>query len=92
MSMLHADAAGKSRTSKPKKPRAPIEGVTCFKIREWCGRNGIGYPTHYYRLRKQGQTPREIIVGGTHLITQEDDFAWRQARRAEAIAAENTKA
>ncbi|KRQ94453.1 hypothetical protein [Bradyrhizobium valentinum] len=68
----------KSRTefaavSRPPTPRLALS------IREFCRAHGIS-EGFFYKLKKQGEGPREMKVGARTLITLESAAEWRRAR------------
>ena len=68
----------KSRTqfaavSPPPMPRLALS------IREFCAAHGIS-EGFFYKLKKQGEGPREMKVGARTLITFESAAEWRRAR------------
>ena len=68
----------KSRTefaaaSSPPTPRLALS------IREFCAAHGIS-EGFFYKLKKQGEGPREMKLGARTLITLESAAEWRRAR------------
>jgi len=68
----------KSRTefaavSRPPTPRLALS------IREFCRAHGIS-EGFFYKLKKQGEGPREMKVGARTLITFESAAEWRRTR------------
>ena len=58
---------------RPPTPRLALS------IPEFCEAHGIS-EGFYYKLKKQGQGPREMKVGARTLITFESAAEWRRAR------------
>ena len=50
-----------------------------FSIPEFCEAHGIS-EGFFYKLKKQGEGPREMKVGARTLITFESAAEWRRAR------------
>jgi predicted DNA-binding transcriptional regulator AlpA len=50
-----------------------------LSIREFCEAHGIS-EGFFYKLKKQGEGPREMKVGARTLITFESAAEWRRAR------------
>jgi predicted DNA-binding transcriptional regulator AlpA len=50
-----------------------------LSIREFCEAHGIS-EGFFYKLKKQGEGPREMKVGARTLITIESAAEWRRAR------------
>jgi hypothetical protein len=92
MATLHAGVTGRKpdhQSNKSKQATArgpPPEGYGSYTIGEWCRKRHISRAT-FYRMKKRGETPVTIRVSGRDRITREDDEAWYQARRAEALQA-----
>lgn len=59
-------------------PRPPTPRLA-LRIPEFCDAHGIS-EAFYYKLKKQGQGPREMKVGARTLITLESAAEWRRAR------------
>jgi excisionase family DNA binding protein len=55
----------------------------CYTVREFCELHRVGLST-YYRLKKRGGAPLEILVGRRVLITREAAARWRKEREREA--------
>jgi predicted DNA-binding transcriptional regulator AlpA len=71
----------KSRTqfaavSPPPTPRLALS------IREFCQAHGIS-EAFFYKLKKQGEGPREMKVGARTLITFESAAEWRRMRESQ---------
>lgn len=60
-----------------------ITGRKAFTIDEFCERHSISRGL-YYKLKKQGKTPRITELGAKLIITEEDETAWRQTMAAES--------
>ena len=65
---------------------ADIETVTsrppvAYTISEFCLEHKIS-PAYYYKMRKFGLGPREMILGRRRLVSAEDAAAWRRDRAA----------
>ena len=56
-----------------------------LSIPEFCEAHGIS-EGFFYKLKKQGEGPREMKVGARTLITFEAAAEWRRAREADANA------
>jgi predicted DNA-binding transcriptional regulator AlpA len=65
--------------SPPPTPRLALS------IREFCQAHGIS-EGFFYKLKKQGEGPREMKVGARTLITFESAAEWRAAREARRSA------
>lgn len=52
-------------------------------IRDFCERHGISEATYY---RHPQDMPRRIKIGGQFRITDEDERAWLELKRAEQAA------
>ena len=69
----------KSKKRRKRKARpVSVTGRKAFSIDEFCERHGISRP-FFYKLKKQGKTPRVTELGTKQIITEEDEAAWRQA-------------
>jgi predicted DNA-binding transcriptional regulator AlpA len=70
----------KSRTEfaavSPSTPRLALS------IREFCESHGIS-EGFFYKLKKQGEGPREMKVGARTLISFESAAEWRRARETQ---------
>jgi hypothetical protein len=57
--------------------------LDAYSIREFCRRNSL---TAYlfYKLQREGQAPKVMIVGGRKLISAEAAAKWRKARERTA--------
>jgi predicted DNA-binding transcriptional regulator AlpA len=53
-----------------------------LSIREFCRAHGIS-EGFFYKLKKQGEGPREMKVGARTLISFESAAEWRRAREAQ---------
>lgn len=53
-----------------------------LSIREFCEAHGIS-EGFFYKLKKQGEGPREMKIGARTLITFEAAAKWRRARERE---------
>jgi hypothetical protein len=60
--------------------KAPVERAA-FTLAEFCVAHRIS-ESMYFKLRAQGQGPREARAGNKILITQEAAAAWRRQREA----------
>jgi hypothetical protein len=67
----------------------PIRGppTAVFSIASFCAAHGIS-EAFYFKLREQGQGPREMRVGRRVLISFESAARWRIEREAATTAAE----
>ena len=63
-------------------PRPPTPRLT-FSIPEFCEAHGIS-EGFFYKLKKQGEGPREMKVGTRTLITFESAAEWRRTREKPA--------
>jgi len=61
-------------------PRPPTPRLA-LSIPEFCEAHGIS-EGFFYKLKKQGEGPREMKVGARTLITFESAAEWRAAREA----------
>ena len=52
-----------------------------FSVKEFCAAYGVG-ETLYYRMRKEGWGPTEMVVGRRRLISFESAARWRAEREA----------
>ena len=52
---------------------------TALSIREFCHSVGISEFT-YFKLKRLGQGPKEMVVGARRLISVESAEAWRRQR------------
>jgi predicted DNA-binding transcriptional regulator AlpA len=59
-------------------PRSPTPRLA-LSILEFCEAHGIS-EGFFYKLKKQGEGPREMKVGARTLITFESAAEWRRAR------------
>ena len=66
----------KSRTQSAAVPQTPRLALS---IPEFCEAHGISQG-FFYKLKKQGEGPREMKVGARTLITFESAAEWRRAR------------
>src|SRR5207342_3502477 len=62
-------------------PRPPTPRLA-LSIPEFCEAHGIS-EGFFYKLKKQGEGPREMKVGARTLITLESAAEWRRARDAQ---------
>ena len=70
----------KSRTqSNAVGPPPPPTPRMALSIPEFCKAHGISEP-FFYKLKKQGEGPREMKVGARTLITFESAAEWRRMR------------
>jgi predicted DNA-binding transcriptional regulator AlpA len=60
------------------RPRPPTPRLA-FSIPEFCEAHGIS-EGFFYKLKKQGEGPREMKVGARTLISCEAAAEWRRAR------------
>jgi predicted DNA-binding transcriptional regulator AlpA len=67
----------KSRTESPPLPTPRL----ALSIPEFCEAHGISEGL-FYKLKKQGEGPREMKVGARTLISFESAAEWRRAREA----------
>jgi predicted DNA-binding transcriptional regulator AlpA len=63
--------------------KAPVPRQA-FTIQEFCDSFGIS-TAFYYKLKKQGQAPREMKIGARTLISVEAAADWRIAREGAAV-------
>ena len=68
----------KSRINPLPLPRPPTPRLA-LSIPEFCEAHGIS-EGFFYKLKKQGEGPREMKVGARTLITFESPAEWRSAR------------
>ncbi|WP_202639061.1 hypothetical protein [Bradyrhizobium sp. CCBAU 051011] len=68
----------KSRTELAAVAPSPTPRLA-FSIREFCEAHGIS-EGFFYKLKKQGESPREMKVGTRTLISFESAAEWRRAR------------
>ena len=68
----------KSRTASAVVPPPPTPRLA-LSIPEFCKAHGISEGL-FYKLKKQGEGPREMKVGARTLITFESAAEWRRAR------------
>ena len=66
----------KSRTQSAAVPPTPRLALS---IPEFCAAHGLS-EAFYYKLKKQGNGPREMEVGVRKLITLESAAEWRRER------------
>ena len=69
----------KSRTTQFAAVSQPATPRLALSIREFCDAHGIS-EGFFYKLKKQGEGPREMKVGARTLITFESAAEWRRAR------------
>jgi predicted DNA-binding transcriptional regulator AlpA len=62
-----------------------------YSIDQFCAANGISVST-FYALRRDGQAPRMMKIGGRFLITPQAMEDWRRQREADAANAEQEDA
>jgi predicted DNA-binding transcriptional regulator AlpA len=62
-------------------PRPPTPRLA-LSIPEFCEAHGIS-EGFFYKLKKQGEGPREMKVGARTLITFESAAEWRRARESQ---------
>jgi hypothetical protein len=74
---------GVSRKSRSQAPRAPADHLDAYTIREFCRRHMLT-PFMFYKLQRDGQAPRVMIVGGRKLISAEAAARWRKSRERAA--------
>jgi hypothetical protein len=67
--------------------RGPPTPTTVFSIKSFCLAHGIS-ESMYFKLREQGQGPREMRLGNRVFITHEAAARWRIEREAATAAAE----
>ena len=68
----------KSRTKLAAVSRPPTPRLA-LSIPEFCAAHGIS-EGFFYKLKKQGEGPREMKVGARTLITLESAAEWRRTR------------
>jgi predicted DNA-binding transcriptional regulator AlpA len=66
----------KVRTQSAALPATPRLALS---IREFCRAHSISV-AFFYKLKRQGEGPREMKLGGRRLITFESAAEWRRAR------------
>jgi hypothetical protein len=54
-------------------------------IPSFCASNAISL-AHYYKLKRQGKGPREIVLDKRVIISPEAEADWRREREAETMA------
>ena len=57
-----------------------------YSIDTFCERYGFSRG-HYYNLKEQGKTPREMKLGRRKIITDDAATDWEKEREAENVAA-----
>ena len=67
--------------------RGPPPPTAVFSIKSFCLAHGIS-EAFYFKLKSQGQGPREMHVGARVFITHESAARWRIEREAATVAAE----
>jgi hypothetical protein len=67
--------------------RGPPVPTAVFSIKSFCIAHGIS-EAFYFKLREQGQGPREMRLGTRVFITHESAARWRIEREAATVAAE----
>jgi hypothetical protein len=60
-----------------------VAGPPVFTVAEFCQQHHISIAL-FYKLRKAGLGPREMVVGRRRLISTEAAAEWRRAREATA--------
>jgi predicted DNA-binding transcriptional regulator AlpA len=63
---------------------------SAFTISEFCERHGFSRG-FFYKMKKRGIAPRELVINGLIRITVESESQWKAEREA-ATAAEQTAA
>jgi predicted DNA-binding transcriptional regulator AlpA len=58
------------------------DDAVCWTVREFCVLHKIS-ESAYYRMRRVGTAPKEILVGRRVLITREAAARWRKERLRE---------
>jgi predicted DNA-binding transcriptional regulator AlpA len=77
-------AGGNFNTESPPLPTPRL----ALSIPEFCKAHGIS-DGFFYKLKKQGEGPREMKVGARTLISFESAAEWRRAREGQAIPHQN---
>jgi hypothetical protein len=72
-----------------KKPDSRMPKLA-MSIPEFCSSHGISHG-FYYKLKKQGLSPREMKAGRRTLISFESAADWRTAREAAAVTGAKPK-
>jgi hypothetical protein len=68
---------------KRRRPERGETPVLAMSIDQFCAAHSIS-PETYFKLKRQGQQPREMLVGRRVLISHESAAAWRRQREATA--------
>jgi hypothetical protein len=83
-----ASSKQRQRARPYRGPRGPPaddddDDVDAYSIAAFCRRHGIS-EAFYFKLRQQGQGPREMRLGSRVLISREEAARWRRARSTAA--------
>jgi hypothetical protein len=70
----------------PSQARAPPPRLG-YSIEEFCGAVGISV-AFYYKLRREGKTPREMSLGTRRIISADEAQLWCAQRTAQATGGE----
>ena len=81
------DEPGAITHTKAQPIRGPPTPTAVFSIKSFCIAHGIS-ESMYFKLREQGQAPREMRLGARVFITHESAARWRIEREAATVAAE----
>jgi hypothetical protein len=74
------------KNSKPGAWRtAPMAAAAAFTIDEFCAAHRLS-PSLYFKLKADGNGPREMLVGSRRMISAESAARWRRQREKAAIA------
>jgi hypothetical protein len=68
---------------RAQQPRGPPSDLDAYSIREFCRRHSLT-PYLFYKLQRDGQAPKVMIVGGRKFISAEAAAKWRKARERTA--------
>jgi hypothetical protein len=60
------------------------KAVAAYSVNEFCATHRISL-AFYYRLKRAGAGPKEMLLGRKRLISTEAAAAWRRAREDAAI-------
>jgi hypothetical protein len=82
----HAEPRANDTVTRPR-IRGPPPPTAVFSIANFCLAHGIS-EAFYFKLRDQGQGPREMRLGARVLITHESAARWRLERESATVAAE----
>jgi hypothetical protein len=80
--IINPSPAGRARRAKISADIDAHRPPVAYTIAEFCYTHKIS-PAYYYKQRKLGLGPREMVVGRRRIISAEAAAAWRQARAAD---------